>query len=64
MSMLVEAKVTVGNDHTPSQDTMDRANALKDEGNKLLQGGSPAFSWSASPGLLRLRDGHDPLGLK
>lgn len=37
MSML-EAKVTVGNDHTPSEDTVSRANALKDEGNKLLQG--------------------------
>jgi hypothetical protein len=39
MSML-EAKVTVGNDHTPSEDTVSRANALKDEGNKLLQGKS------------------------
>lgn len=39
-----EAKVVVGGDHQPSASTKERADALKDEGNKLLQGG-PARGW-------------------
>jgi hypothetical protein len=38
--VMAEVKVTVGEQHQPSQSTIDRANALKEEGNKLLQGES------------------------